>query len=962
MGHIKTEELSNGNYSLEITYGGKEAPFGGVDSSAPPAYIDPRCFTQCDGFIVVDNKLVAASINNMPTPVLWGGSHGVMMIGFGTFYNSKYGTLNYALGYKAVAVAGTPTGVDYTFYMTSWSPASIATFWNDTLDVTLFNSVTPSTAASITLQLQTTSSATPGTGATVNITSVASLGTNTTGNFYLPGIVNGISVTGGTGYAVGSTYWVQQGTNVTAQIQVQSVGSGGSITSATLVPNSYSTTHIDNTNTGVAVSTAGWGYSTGAATLSYATLSNVVLEVSGPSGTTTYTVASNGVTGVVPTLPGSGASFAVTEIYYNGLPKNLLTQRPTTAFSNVTISKLELNAGVVSPGGTNYSVGQVYTLASAHTVASGFGFAFDNPNTLDAGVQIEITAVGAGGAITDFRLLGTGLGDSSLNAPVIETFYVVAPVSPVAIPTITSGPAYILNNMAAEINGTASAPYNVSDPNVTAAVNIGSSSLILTAITPGAIGNTIFVQDFSTITGGNLFYYYFPCRTPQYLTGGTDGAGSGTTLSTTLPTQASIAAVGGTLYIGNIGPMIIKYGGPGAFVVSTTYQGVKVLRKYAGCLIGLGLIPATNGTPAGTVTQAADMIFTWTTAGKLDNWNPLDLSGNITGAGFEQLADIADYLTGLIVTNATAFIIRSQGVSYATATGNATLPFSVNHIGLGDEGEGAQIARLVTQYDQTGVYVGNSNIYQLSGSISTIGEKIKMIFFEALNSLPVQLVAANICAVSISGDVLIALGLQVGDVLYLYNVNNQTWTTFTTNEISVVSLLLGVFNNLNTFSGGSSFSQTSMILGAQYNIQVGSHGSLQAPIFYQLSEGVPNVFSISTLCTVTFGIEEIAFGRDVTIDSWYVSLVANVSENVTLNFSFNDVLFASETLTPTQFNSVDVNTDPTELQIFPLSGAFTIHSPHPQIQVVPLSDAGTAQIRFTKIAIFGSFDPSQRPV
>lgn len=38
MGAIKETKLANGNVGLEITYGGKEAPFGGVDSSAPPAY------------------------------------------------------------------------------------------------------------------------------------------------------------------------------------------------------------------------------------------------------------------------------------------------------------------------------------------------------------------------------------------------------------------------------------------------------------------------------------------------------------------------------------------------------------------------------------------------------------------------------------------------------------------------------------------------------------------------------------------------------------------------------------------------------------------------------------------------------------------------------------------------------------------------------------------------------------
>ena len=115
------------------------------------------------------------------------------------------------------------------------------------------------------------------------------------------------------------------------------------------------------------------------------------------------------------------------------------------------------------------------------------------------------------------------------------------------------------------------------------------------------------------------------------------------------------------------------------------------------------------------------MIFAWSATDDLDTWAPLGLDGNVTGAGFAQLADIGDYLTGLIVTNATAFIIRSQGLSYATATGNATSPFNFSHIGLGDEGEGSQITALLAQYDQTGLYVGNSDVYQVANGIYSRG-------------------------------------------------------------------------------------------------------------------------------------------------------------------------------------------------------------------------------------------------
>ena len=104
MGHIRQipqtsqEGQQSGQVGLEITYGGKEAPFGGIDSSAPPAYIDPNCFASSDGFLVVDDQLVAVSLQPQVLPTLWGGLSNYVFLKAGTFYNSKYGYINYALG------------------------------------------------------------------------------------------------------------------------------------------------------------------------------------------------------------------------------------------------------------------------------------------------------------------------------------------------------------------------------------------------------------------------------------------------------------------------------------------------------------------------------------------------------------------------------------------------------------------------------------------------------------------------------------------------------------------------------------------------------------------------------------------------------------------------------------------------------------------------------------------------
>ena len=186
MGKVSTKPQldQNGQPSgmelVEITYGGLESPFGGIDSSAPPAYIDPRCFTQCDGFVVVDNKLCASSLLTVATPTLWNGVAGVLLLKFGTFYNSLTGQLNYALGYTATAFGTpgvTPTGVNYVFYITSWNPANVAVFTTDVKYLTLYDAQAVLSNASLTLGLvaSQTLQFSQGTGATFAVTA---LGTN----------------------------------------------------------------------------------------------------------------------------------------------------------------------------------------------------------------------------------------------------------------------------------------------------------------------------------------------------------------------------------------------------------------------------------------------------------------------------------------------------------------------------------------------------------------------------------------------------------------------------------------------------------------------------------------------------------------------------------------------------------------------------------------------------------------
>jgi len=76
------------------------------------------------------------------------------------------------------------------------------------------------------------------------------------------------------------------------------------------------------------------------------------------------------------------------------------------------------------------------------------------------------------------------------------------------------------------------------------------------------------------------------------------------------------------------------------------------------------------------------------------------------------------------------------------------------------------------------------------------------------------------------------------------------------------------------------------------------------------------------------------------------------------------VLYASLILEPGTFNTLSGT--PTEIQLFPGTsfgtGAITVKSPQLSVSAVSLTDAGTAQIVFSKKAIFATVDPAQRPV
>ena len=593
--------------------------------------------------------------------------------------------------------------------------------------------------------------------------------------------------------------------------------------------------------------------------------------------------------------------------------------------------------GITGSGGTGAINGDTYLL---------------NQGTNQSAI-VSLTA--SGGAITsiNFITLGgvprTGLGYNTGAATLIPFGTVFQNVH-----TYTSGDT--LGSVVAAIATTMSG-----DSAISALFNVAASpdgtAINLTAVESGIIGNTYNVIDASQCELPLVPPpFYAPYRQAQLLKGGLDFSPNGSAALTSF-SNISSTTVGGTIYFANIGPMIIKYSGPDSFQVSTMYNGVGVLRKFAGSLVGLRKLPQL-----GTVYSNTDMMFLWSGAENLDEWSPVDSAGNITGAGFAQLADIEDYLTGLIISNNTAFIIRAQGLSYATALGSGTDPFQFAHIGLGAVGEGAQLPQLVCQYNETGAYIGNTDIYAISGQIQSIGSKIRASLFTTLNTTS-QLLSSNMCAVNLVSDQIQLLGFDIDGSIYTYEPTDQTWMNFTWSypppptltEPYNTTQLCTLFGNIGG-PNSESYGQTLFSLVVQTILSA----TPQTPAFYALQEGVANSQSTSNEAQVTFPQEELVVGRDVTVDSLYILLWGNVSEDVKVNFNISGQLFASYTLTPDEFNTMAGN--PIPIQVFPLSGNFTVKAPQLQIQIPSLLDTGSGQVRFSKVVLFASVDPNQKPV
>jgi hypothetical protein len=90
-----------------------------------------------------------------------------------------------------------------------------------------------------------------------------------------------------------------------------------------------------------------------------------------------------------------------------------------------------------------------------------------------------------------------------------------------------------------------------------------------------------------------------------------------------------------------------------------------------------------------------------------------------TNAGFEDLLDVSDKISGESVFGRVGYIFRDNGITEFAPTGQGLAPFDFNHLMASQVGVGNVLPDSYGQYGNTTAFVGQDNIYSLSPTALT---------------------------------------------------------------------------------------------------------------------------------------------------------------------------------------------------------------------------------------------------
>lgn len=254
-----------------------------------------------------------------------------------------------------------------------------------------------------------------------------------------------------------------------------------------------------------------------------------------------------------------------------------------------------------------------------------------------------------------------------------------------------------------------------------------------------------------------------------------------------------IAITNGRVYFSNGSVVGVYTDGQAALQVAGDIPGAF---RYAGILANHMIICYTTEPAPGNVGSASfPQRVRWSNVGDANSWTP----GPSTSAGFTDLLEVPDDITGFATLGRSGYVFRSNGISLVTPTGIGTSPFQFDQVTNSPQGVGCFYPYSLDTYGGISAFVGQQDVYLFDGTSFTPigGEAKKKIFADIANSTG-DVITGQICPNLGTGFDYLAYYLTIPGnsnglpITWVYSWDDQGWWRFSSSsgELTAIGSVL----------------------------------------------------------------------------------------------------------------------------------------------------------------------------
>lgn len=297
--------------------------------------------------------------------------------------------------------------------------------------------------------------------------------------------------------------------------------------------------------------------------------------------------------------------------------------------------------------------------------------------------------------------------------------------------------------------------------------------------------------------------------------------------------------------------------------------------------------------------------FAWSApGGAYAQFNPL-VGGLVTGAGFNNLPDVEDTITGMFTTGPTGYVVRQHGITEVTPLNSGIQPFDFNHLWASHKGIGTVFPQTVAQYGSLGCFISEDDIYTIGyDGINVISGSAKSSIYAAINSLQqTESVQSVFSVVLIDNNPTLCYVLVTQKetssnnftyTFFIYAMSLKEWMVmeFTSLRKNNSGVPIGYYLSAHNLLFGNTAQAYSDIIFWD-NIFVGNNTSFLFLDVYQLTNQSFLSTDTDKLAILQFPMEEVIFGRDVTVDGILIYL--NVTNPITVTVDVSGTMFSTFT-------------------------------------------------------------------